>query len=115
MNGEKIMSMTIRHEKEMSTKDGKKYRIKTMCDIRILDSLLFTLLGLGPLTEILKAQHQADNLEEGFPITFQTFSKRIYQDSDGEITARFSFDKKQIALALRRTSTPTCGLTTQVS
>ena len=106
MNGEKIMSMTIRREKEMSTKDGKKYRVKTMCDIRILDSLLFTLLGLGSLTEILKAQHQADNLEEGFPITFRTFSKPNYRDSDGKISAEFGFNKEQITLALQKNLYP---------
>ena len=50
--------MTIRHEKEMTGKDGKKFKVKVMCNICILDSILFTLLGLGPLTEILKSQHQ---------------------------------------------------------
>ena len=57
MNGEKLMSMMIRKEKTQKTKEGKEYKVKTMCDICIIDSLLFTLLGLGPLTEILKTQH----------------------------------------------------------
>ena len=42
----------------MVNKDNRKYRVKMMCDIRIIDSLLFTLLGLGPLTEILSPNTQ---------------------------------------------------------
>ena len=79
MNGEKLMSMTIKKEKTEKTKDRKEYKVKTMCDIHIIDSLLFTLLGLGPLTEILKAQYP-ENLEEGFPVTFRTFAKEKYED-----------------------------------
>ena len=111
MNGEKLMSMTISREEKRKTLDGHEYKVKTMCDIRILDSILFLLLGLGPLNEILKSQHK-DNLEEGFPITYRTFRKQKYADPIEQKqnalqgNARFGYNNEQIEIALQKNLYP---------
>ena len=72
------MSMTISKEvRETDPFTGEDVKVKPMCDIQILDSLLFVLMGLGAITDILKAKHP-DDLEKSFPITYRTFRKPKY-------------------------------------
>lgn len=69
-NSEKIMSFTIMKRYQVDDEGNASYR-KTMCDIKIIDSLLFLLKSLESLTEILKKRHP-DDLDKAFPILFNT-------------------------------------------
>ena len=112
MNGEKLMSMTI--SKEVTETDpftGEDVKVKPMCDIRILDSLLFVLMGLGPITDILKAKHP-DDLERSFAVTYRTFRKPKYQSAAQQRiskfagSVRFGYTNEQIEAALQKNLYP---------
>ena len=81
-NSEKIMSLTIKRYKGIDDDEGTNER--SMCDIRILDSLAFLLSGLEKLTEVFKLKHP-DNHKLSFPITFSTLGGQPYNYTDEQI------------------------------
>ena len=77
-NSEKIMSFTIMRRYQVDSEGNTSFK-KTMCDIKIIDSLLFLLKSLESLTEILKKRHPKD-LDKAFPILFYTMRRIGYND-----------------------------------
>ena len=77
-NSEKIMSFTIMRRYQVDSEGNTSFK-KTMCDIKIIDSLLFLLKSLESLTEILKKRHPKD-LDKAFPILFYTMRRIGYSD-----------------------------------
>ena len=77
-NSEKIMSFTIM-KKNVLINGGASSIVKSMCDIKIIDSLLFLLKSLESLTGILKKRHPKD-LDRAFPILFKVMRKQGFTD-----------------------------------
>ena len=75
-NSEKIMSFTIMKKTPVINKSLTESIKKTMCDIKIIDSLLFLLKSLESLTGIMKKTHPTD-LEKAFPILFRVMREKI--------------------------------------
>lgn len=76
-NSEKIMSFTIKQSDIVENEEGRPSTVKLMCDIRIIDSLLFLLKSLESLTEILKKKCNTEwNYESAFPILYKEQAKR---------------------------------------
>lgn len=119
-NGEKLMSLTIKKEKQKSLRGNnlfhdkvysEGFKQKEMCDVRIIDSLLFLLKSLEKLTDISKARHK-DNYQDAFPITYRTFmetNRFAVQDPDiGENNGNifFGFTKEQVDKILQKNLYP---------
>lgn len=81
-NSEKIMSFTIMKKYNFHP-DGRATQEKCMCNIKIIDSLLFLLKSLETLTGILKKRHP-DELEKAFPIMYKTMREDGYSDEQIE-------------------------------
>ena len=82
-NSEKIMSLTIKKHYDIEYEPGRFRNERWMCDIKILDSLLFLLKPLATLTEVAK-KHHPDNLPEAFPYVFRELRKRGFTDEQIE-------------------------------
>ena len=82
-NSEKIMSFTIKKYVDDILPSGKKSCAKAMCNIKIIDSLLFLLKSLESLTNILKRKHPTD-LPMAFKILFTTMREHGYTDKQIE-------------------------------
>lgn len=86
-NSQKIMSFTISRFENQLDDDGHMETVCNMCDIKVLDSILFLLSSLSKLTEVQKGKSKwngdprtEDELwgyEDMFPITYK-WMKRIY-------------------------------------
>ena len=108
MNGEKLMSLTIKKETKVQDKTGNQHVVKHMCDIRIIDSLLFLLMALEKLTDIVKEKHP-DELIKAFPITFRTFMKekiRGYERAINGKNVRFAYTEEQVEAVLQKNLYP---------
>ena len=108
MNGEKLMSLTIKKETRTQDKAGKQILVKHMCDIRIIDSLLFLLMGLEKLTDIVKDKHP-DELIKAFPITFRTFMKRKvpgFETAVNGSNVRYGYTEEQVEAVLQKNLYP---------
>lgn len=119
-NGQKLMSMTITREKEVEEEEedqnGVKITtvktVKTMCDIRIIDSLLFLLKSLEKLVSILKERHPSE-LEKAFPHTFNVFMTEGDPDVRDHVEFNgqngrllFKFNKEQIEAIMQKNLYP---------
>lgn len=97
-NSQKFMSLTISKSVDTEYTDSKgknkKASQKVMCDIKVLDSILFMLAGLETLTTNLKEKNKDASADEIFPTTFQTFQ------------ALFGADEAKVELALQKNLYP---------
>ena len=89
-NSEKVMSFTILRsvQKRTISPAGRPIfkRQRTMCDIRIIDSLLFLLKSLESLTTILKRRNP-DDFGKSFPILYNQMAKPPFELTPLQITA----------------------------
>lgn len=118
-NGQKLMSLTISRGTEVrevyaSNGLSKTKIVKDMCDIRIIDSLLFLLKSLERLVDIHKRSHP-DNFEEAFPITYKTFMAPDKDRVPGVCYAEnfggnghllFKFTKEQVDMIMQKNLYP---------
>ena len=118
-NGQKLMAMTISRGVEVeevfaSNGLSKKKFVKNMCDIRIIDSLLFLLKSLEKLVDINKDSHP-EHYEEAFPMTYGTFTASNYDRTvgihyeegfggNGHLT--FNFTKEQTDAIMQKNAYP---------
>lgn len=115
-NGQKLMSMTISREVELEEEEYNQYGalisktriVKTMCDIRIIDSLLFLLKSLEKLVDILKDRHPGE-WEKAFPRTYNAFMVEgdpnvNFNDRNGMLS--FKFTKEQVDLVMQKNIYP---------
>ena len=65
-----MMSFTIKKHSTVEWQPGRYRDERWMCDIKILDSLLFFPMSLANLTEVAK-KHTPDNLPVAFPYVFR--------------------------------------------
>lgn len=80
-NSEKIMSFTIM---KFAVNDGVAVSWKKeMCNIKIIDSLLFLLKSLESLTNVLKKKHPGE-LDKSFPYLYKEFRREGYKDTQIE-------------------------------
>lgn len=87
-NSQKIMSFKISKFTNSEKPDGYIETVRSMCDIKVLDSILFLLSSLSKLTEVQKGkskwngdprtEEQLRGYEDVFPITYK-WMKRIYK------------------------------------
>lgn len=81
-NSEKIMSFTIKKPWVIDFGEAGT-RERSMCDIKIVDSLLFLLKSLEKLIDILKKR--SHKLDESFPIYFKTMREMKFTDEQIEV------------------------------
>ena len=116
-NSQKIMSFRILKFRNEEKEDGTIASIHTMCDIVVLDSILFLLSSLAKLTEVQKHKSKWDGSEETeqamrgyedvFPITYKFMRyiyNGIYQCAPTPLNERY-YDPR-ITLALRKNAYP---------
>lgn len=107
-NSQKIMSFKIIQFKNEEQPDGSIVTNRAMCDIKVLDSILFLLSSLSKLTEIQKekskwngdprTEAEMKGYSDVFPITYKWLNRIYNQDSD-------TYSEK-ITLALRKNAYP---------
>jgi hypothetical protein len=97
-NSQKFMSLTISKSIDAEYVDAKgkhkKGSQKIMCDIKVLDSILFMLVGLETLTTNLKEKNKDLGASVIFPTTFQAFQ------------GLFGVDEAKVELALQKNLYP---------
>lgn len=86
-NSQKIMSFTISHFENQVADDGHMETVHNMCDIKVLDSILFLLSSLSKLMEVqkgkskwnsdLRTEEELQGYEDVFPITYK-WMKQMY-------------------------------------
>ena len=116
-NSQKIMSFKILKFHNEEADDGKLLTVRSMCDIRVLDSILFLLSSLGKLTEVQKNKSAWDGseaseramhgYEDVFPITYKFMRyiyDKIYETEPIPLEERH-YDPR-ITLALRKNAYP---------
>ena len=86
-NSEKMMSFTIKKHSTVEWQPGRFRDERCMCDIKILDSLLFFPMKLESLTEVAK-KHSPDNLPEAFPYVFRYLREKGFTDEQIEASLR---------------------------
>lgn len=116
-NSQKIMSFKIMRFENEEQPDGSVVTTRSMCDIKVLDSILFLLSSLGKLTEVQKhkSQWNGDPMTEEamggyrdvFPITYR-WSNLIYMPPyfDAAYVQSENYYDPRITLALRKNAYP---------
>lgn len=115
-NSQKIMSFKIMRFKNEYQPDGSMTTTRSMCDIKVLDSILFLLSSLSKLTEVQKhksrwngspeTEEEMRGYEDVFPITYKWLKYMYRSDPSKSYHDAQDIYNPNVTLALRKNIYP---------